>query len=319
MEAEQNKKNSKSIYRRIIKEICAELDIAAQAFSYDWVFRLNKNGRTRYLIGYKFDLNTDSVQSICQDKCAAYDILSFCGIPCVEHFLFLSPQNVKYTGEDGNWKRMADLLEKYGRLVLKPNEGTGGGNVLYASGQAEMECAADVIFKKSRSMAVSPFYDIRHEYRAVCLDGQVKLVYSKEIPHIAGDSRSNVAELIFKYIDDNRLKTPPFDLNGVNLRDVLKDGEIFRFNWKHNLESGATPRAVDDAEVTGHITRLALSAVKELNIRFASVDIILAGNEYKILEINSGVMMEHFAGFNNENYETAKSIYKDAIKKLFGL
>jgi len=168
-------------------------------------------------------------------------------------------------------------------------------------------------------MAVCPFYDVKHEYRAVCLNGEIKLIYSKTIPHVAGDGRLRVSELIFKYINENRLKTPPLDLNGVNLQEVLKDGEILRFNWKHNLESGATPQSVDDAEVTGYITRLAIKAVNALNIRFASVDVIYAENEYKILEINSGVMMEHFAGYSKDNYETAKNIYKDAVRLLFGL
>jgi len=54
-----------------------------------------------------------------------------------------------------------------------------------------------------------------------------------------------------------------------------------------------------------------------LNIKFASIDIIRTEGKYKILEVNSGVMMEYFAASSSENYETAKKIYREAILLMF--
>lgn len=38
---------------------------------------------------------------------------------------------------------------------------------------------------------------------------------------------------------------------------------------------------------------------------------------WKVLEVNAGVMMEHFASSGENQYITAKAIYRDAILKMF--
>jgi hypothetical protein len=39
-------------------------------------------------------------------------------------------------------------------------------------------------------------------------------------------------------------------------------------------------------------------------------------NKLMVVEVNGGVMMEKFSSLNKQNYEIAKSIYKDAIESL---
>ena len=46
--------NSESNYVAIIREICAEEGIELQSFSFDWIFRLTKNGKTGFILGYQF-------------------------------------------------------------------------------------------------------------------------------------------------------------------------------------------------------------------------------------------------------------------------
>ena len=45
--------NSESNYVAIIREICAEEGIELQSFSFDWIFRLTKNGKTGFILGYQ--------------------------------------------------------------------------------------------------------------------------------------------------------------------------------------------------------------------------------------------------------------------------
>ena len=40
------------------------------------------------------------------------------------------------------------------------------------------------------------------------------------------------------------------------------------------------------------------------------------GGDFKVLEINSGIMMESFARMNAQNYTHAKSIYQQALEFL---
>ena len=90
--------NSESNYVAIIREICAEEGIELQSFSFDWIFRLTKNGKTGFILGYQFGLNSASVNSICCDKSAASELMTALGIPNISHILFASPPEQKFVG-----------------------------------------------------------------------------------------------------------------------------------------------------------------------------------------------------------------------------
>src|SRR5436190_21470389 len=102
--------NSQRSIVKIIKEICAEQVITCDSFSYDWIFRLSKNGKTAHIFGYSFELNSSTAALICADKSATSDLLSFNKIPTVQHTFFMSPTNLKYVGASGNWTRLMAML-----------------------------------------------------------------------------------------------------------------------------------------------------------------------------------------------------------------
>ena len=55
-----------------------------------------------------------------------------------------------------------------------------------------------------------------------------------------------------------------------------------------------------------------------IGLNFVSVDIVeLEGGELKILEVNSGVMMENLVKLEKDGYEIAKRIYEQAIDNMF--
>jgi glutathione synthase/RimK-type ligase-like ATP-grasp enzyme len=310
-------KNSQRVMVKIIEEICSEEGIQCECFSYDWIFRLTKNGKTAHIFGYQFENNSATTQLICTDKCASSEILSSRGIPTVEHFFFISPDDLHYIGLEGNWPRMLELLQKFGRLVCKPNEGTGGIDVFQVSSAAELELAVNSIFAHSRSLALSPFYPIDQEYRVILLNEEVKLVFSKTIQSIIGNGRSSFRQLLLKQNPSLLESVPTGEFSEDLLNKIPKPGEKIPLNWKHNLGQGAQPEIITDALLLPQLRDLALRAAKAVNARFASVDIIHTGGEYKVLEINSGIMMENFARLNLNNYQKAKSIYKEAICSLF--
>lgn len=301
----------------IIEEICIEQGIACERFSYDWIFRLTKNGKTAHIFGYQFENNSATAQLICTDKCASSEILHSKGIPAVEHFFFISPDDLHYIGLEGNWPRMLDLLKKYGRLVCKPNEGTGGIDVFQVSSAAELELAVNTVFSHSRSLALSPFYPIDQEYRVILLNDEVKLVFSKTIQSLIGDGQSSFRQLLLQQ-NPALLETVPTSEFGEDLLNkISKSGEKIPLNWKHNLGQGAQPEVITDSTLVGQLSHLALQAARAVGVRFASVDIIRTGGEFKVLEINSGIMMESFARMNLQNYQLAKSIYQEALDSLF--
>jgi len=301
-------------YVKIIKDICEKNDINIESFSYDWIFKLRKNNMINYIIGYQFGLNAGSVQTICTDKSALSDILIYGNIPTVEHYFFMSPINQKYVSPKGNWKEISALLEKHKEIVCKTNNGTGGKNIYHVTNEFELEKAVFKIFKKSRSMAISPYYDIENEYRLIVLNGKIKLVYSKNRPYIKGDGNRSIKELYIQYLENNDYMELTITNDESNV--ILESGEVFNLSWKHNLGTGAIAKIVDDAKIINDLNNIAQKATELLNLSFVSIDIIHTKNEYRILEINSGVMMEYISQQSSELYTIVENIYEEAILEM---
>ena len=308
--------NSESNFVRIIKEICEEEQISLKSYSFDWIFELAKNGTIRYILGYQFGLNTASVNSICCDKAAASEIMTAHGIPNIEHRLFASPGEQKFVGKTGCWAQLIEFLKEKGTLVLKPNDGTGGDRVFRVSSAYELETAVHTIFEKSGYLAASPFYDIENEYRTIMLDGIARLVHVKKRPHLTGDGTSTVLELLVRRLAGSNLYAEDIPVLGRADRIPAK-GERILLGWKHNLGLGARAELLADGPLKKEIEKIVAEVARCLGVRFASIDVALTNEGLKVLEINSGVMMENFAGQDKECREIAKSIYRDAIRLMF--
>lgn len=308
--------NSSRNFVKIVKEICEEENIELESYSYDWIFRLHKNGIYNYIMGYQFGINSASVNSICCDKSAASEIMTSLGIPNVEHYFFMSPLNQKYVSEHGNWNEIMNLLKLHSKLVCKSNEGTGGNLVFRVSNQYELECAVFNIFKKTRSMAISPYYDIDNEYRIIVLNGKIKLAYIKQRPYVVGDGIHTINQLLLEYVANNENSVNLSGIESGDYNKILNNGEVYYLNWKHNLGQGAYAQIADLDFVKEKMNNIISLLVSKMNIKFASIDIVKCQQIYRVLEINSGVMMEHFSQQDESTYNIAKGIYKEAILSM---
>ncbi|MFI3128747.1 MAG: hypothetical protein R3Y18_01655 [Bacillota bacterium] len=103
-------------------------------------------------------------------------------------------------------------------------------------------------------------------------------------------------------------------------RCVVLDGKceliyekIRTSGWKHNLAHGAQPIVCDISE-NPQLCELAEKTASVLNLDFCAVDIATCEDEYLVIEVNSGIMFERFSSVSKENYQTAKNIYKKALK-----
>jgi glutathione synthase/RimK-type ligase-like ATP-grasp enzyme len=86
-------------------------------------------------------------------------------------------------------------------------------------------------------------------------------------------------------------------------------------NWRHNLDAGARPVLVEPGAAREACVAIAVKAAKAIGIRFASVDVIRVGGVLKILEINSGVMMEALGKLYPDLVDAA---YSAALDRVFG-
>ena len=312
-----SQKNQDRALTQIIKQIAREKKIKAQFISHDWIIRLTKNKQTKHIWGYNFELNSATAQILASDKSAASDLLEINKVPVVEHKIFINPKLEKFVSHKGNWQEILKYFKKNNnKIIAKANNNTSGGtNVFLIQNQVELETAINHLFSKYRSMSLSPFYNIKNEYRIIVLDNAVQIIYKKEIPKIIGDGKLNILELIIKKfsLDANLADLiQKIQESNITLTQILPINQELKLNWKHNLRTGATPEIIKNKK----LEKLAIKATKAINIKFASIDIVEVENQFLVLEINSGIMMESFAKYSQKNYDIAKDIYKKAILKM---
>lgn len=302
---------------RIVYDIAKTHDISITSFSYDWILKLSKNGIHKHIFGYNFELNSSTSKMIAGDKSATSDLLQASTIATVQHKLFLNPDLDKYVGSRGNWQNILKFFhENNQHIVCKPLDGTGGNDVFMVDSVIKLEQAIHILFSKHRSICLSPFYDIKKEYRAVILDGNVELLYQKNIPFVEADGSKTILELLQTKFSGETLDnviTSFAEKTICNFSDIPPKGKIIEVNWKSNLGEGAQAEIIQNKT----IKQLAVKAANAINIRFCSVDIIETTlGAFYVLEINSGVMIEHFLNSNPQEYNRVKMIYEKAVLRM---
>ena len=301
------------MYREIIKEICNELNIEYHLLSKDWIIKLVKDNKIKYLTGNKFDLNGHAVGNILDDKYAFYDCLKNLDIPVCEHSIFYRANNKNSFAVGCHTKEeLLVLFHKYNQnVVVKPNHGSMGIGVFHVTTEEELFNVTQQLFKENYSISICPFYEIKNEYRVIILADEVKLLFKKEKPCVIGDGISTLKELLVKF--------NPHYFNEISIPDItLKKSEVYVYDFKFNLSRGSIANLDIDSSLKDKITSLALNVTKKVGITFASIDIIeTMNNRLLVMEGNSGVTINKVIDFIPNGYQIAKSIYKEAILKLF--
>ena len=86
--------------------------------------------------------------------------------------------------------------------------------------------------------------------------------------------------------------------------------------WRHNLDAGATPILLDSGATRDTCVALAAKAAQAIGIRFASIDLVCVNDCWRVLEINSGVVMEALGKLHPERVHAA---YHAALDRLFAM
>ena len=103
----------------------------------------------------------------------------------------------------------------------------------------------------------------------------------------------------------------------IDINYIPKKNEKIEYEWRFNLSKGAIIEDVNDEEKK-ELIKLVNKVIDVIDLDFVSIDIVkLENNEFKIMEINSGVMMENLINLKEDGEKIAKSIYEIAIQKMF--
>lgn len=298
---------------------CADREIAVEVRSQGWLLIMEKGPLRRFAFGYDLGLNSSATHRIAEDKSATAEVLESCGIPCVPHTLFLSPKLSGYVPSTGSWETMLRLLEQNPNgIVIKPNDGTGGNGVYKVHTKLQLELAVSNIFVANRGLAISPYLAIDREVRVVLIDYVPFVVYSKSRPSVVGDGKRSVLQLALATIPADHLSAVLSnrldDLDQSIFDSVPPAGQWQALNWRHNLARGAQPVLLDHGATWQACVDLALEAARAISLRFGSVDVVQVDGSWRVLEINSGVMME---ALGEQHPELVDAAYRAALDALF--
>lgn len=294
-------------FNKIIKQICQEKNIQYQELSDDWIIKLKKENKNRFLVGYKFDLNTQATAEICNDKFALYAVLDSEEIPVIKY-------NILFKNEEDRLKK---YFEEYNQnVVLKPNNGTCGNNVLHICDYNELKDEYNRLISKCYSVDICPYYEIESEYRVIYLPDK-QHIYKKVRPIIIGDGVHTVKELLIDFNREYFSKEENLKNESISAEYIPKLGEIVEYEWRFNLSKGAKIADVEDEE-KDVLMSIVNKIVEVIGVKFVSIDIVkLANNQYMVMEINSGVMMENLIKLKDDGEKIAKELYGEAIDLMF--
>lgn len=306
------------IFHVLMQELCSEMEIKMEVLSYGWILQLSKGEKVRHIAGTRFDINPEATGNIACDKYATYEVLKSQNIPVIEHIMMFNPANRgDYISDEGTWTIALETFKKYGKLVVKPNNGSEGSGVSLCNTMKEVENSVEKLFKSHGSISLCPYYDIKTEYRTFYLNGEVYLIYGKTKPFVIGDGYSNMNDLIenLEFPDKSVVKE---NLSFLDPTYIPGNGEKVEISWKHNLGGGALPTILEKGDLHTQIETLAKKAGKAMNIHFATIDVIETfDNQLLVMEVNSGIGATIFIEKVQGGYNKIKEIFRKALKILF--
>lgn len=178
-----NKSSSANIptFEQMLYQICEEDGISLQFLSHNWIKRLERDGQVHYVVGYKFDLNSQGTSLIADDKFATFEALKFAKVPVINHeILYDFTDQTEHAVGYNSLPYVVEFFQKHGqKIIIKANSGTCGEQVFTVTNLDQLITVLPKVFKQSYSASMCPFYEIKHEYRIILLDNEEKLSYMK--------------------------------------------------------------------------------------------------------------------------------------------
>lgn len=198
----------------------------------------------------------------------------------------------------------------------------------------ECDSSASCLFAKDKSIThlfleKNNIKSVEHKY--ISYEDAFKYEFKKDvvIKDISGTCGIDVylaknqeqCNTIFRFLmqKGKRICVSPFEQIEKEFRVIMVNFEskfiyskIRKENqWKHNLMLGAEIEVVNDNDLKAMLSRIAKRVSKLFKLKTCSVDIIQTQDGLKILEVNSGLMMQKLA---EKFYEDVKKTYLEVLE-----
>lgn len=167
-------------FAKCIAQYAEEHGFTHTSYSHEWIHRLTKDGKYRVLIGSDLGLNSSAVFQLCRDKAATSALLEENRVACIKHYIVFAPGTAHALSNAKTAVHAARIFaECNADVVAKPNTGGAGRDVYRCTDLEKLHLVCTMLFKKYRTIAISPFVKANAEYRITVLDGAVIHAYKK--------------------------------------------------------------------------------------------------------------------------------------------
>lgn len=272
---------------RCFEKALMELNIPyTKPLKADFCIQAQMSGISQYFIATFLPLNNEIVVHISQDKGLTHDLLhEQVRMPKTLTFVDPNANDIyqPYVKHISNQEILEEIEHTFSYpLIIKKNSGSQGDNVFLCRNQSELIQAITQVFSKD-----TPMYDhvllaqeaiqIEREFRVTVLDGEICLVYEKDISQASFTGNLS-----------------PLHWDQAQARLILES---------------------DDFELWQHLREFIAPLFEHLNLEYGGLDICLdsAGN-LVLFEINSHPAYNHLVASAGE--EVLVNLYKKIITYL---
>lgn len=333
------KKIISTLLTRTLKKITPKIG-ATLLFEPEWkaigqiIF---KNGKKSYFTSNSLDINSKASSSVAKDKDYTNFFLKSLGYPIIPGSKsFYSKEWADAIGSKD--RRIDDAYihaQKIGfPVIVKPNSGSQGKDVLLVFNKKELYLALNKIFKYDRIALVQKYVQ-GEDYRIVVFKNKIIAIYNRKPLCVIGDGKSSIEELFDKKqeriakikgknisidLEDNRIHIC-LKHKKLNLDSVPKAGEVVHLLNNANLSTGGDTEDVTDIAHPFY-KKLAIKIVRDMNLKFCGLDLMIDGNinkktsKFWIIEINSTPSLYHYSCLGKKQLEKAEDMYLEMLKDI---
>ncbi len=253
-------------------------------------FRLSWGGRAVHCRESLSEMTSAVAMSICDDKAVTRRVMEKAGLDVPEQMEAVDDR-----------AELEAFLEKHGKVVVKPARGEQGRGVAVGLDSVEaVEKAIEVAREICDRVLVESCFE-GEDLRLVVIDHRLVAAAVRRPPHVVGDGRATIRELIETQSRRRSAATDgeshiPIDgetercvaAAGLGLDDVLEAGRELMVRKAANLHTGGSIHDVT-GEVHPKLVDAACKASRAIDIPVVGIDFIVrspSGPDYVFIEAN---------------------------------
>lgn len=221
---------------RSLAKACENLNITySQLDKVGNLLQININEKPFYFTNVRVPINNEAVAMVCLNKAYAYWLLHpELPIPQTKHYLDPNPtdEDLQRQVEFKKQKYIVeDIMQNFQLpVIVKMNSGAQGKHVYKCESKRKIAHAVKAVFRKNQndydsSLLAQNFIQIKNEYRAILLDGELVLLYEK----VSKEKNRNLSPL---HNDDGKAEIVTDESIKNCVSDVVNKSPILKsFEW----------------------------------------------------------------------------------------